>query len=81
MRAALDAIMRSARHVRLNLGRLEEVARLIPVSVASNWIDTFRDSDEHYQHNLPPLPIELTDLDLLRVVGRQRLSGLADLAA
>ena len=66
MRAALDAIMRSARHVRLNLGRLEEVARLIPVSVASNWIDTFRDSDEHYQHNLPPLPIELTDLDLLQ---------------
>jgi Potential Queuosine, Q, salvage protein family len=43
MRAALDAIMRDARHVRLN-----------------------RHSDEHYQHNLPPLPIELTDLDLLQ---------------
>jgi hypothetical protein len=66
MRAAVDAIMRNARHVRLNQHRLEEVARLIPVSIASNWIDTFRNSDEHYQHNLPPLPIELSDLDLLQ---------------
>jgi Potential Queuosine, Q, salvage protein family len=66
MLAALDAIMRHARHVRLNRHRLEDVARLIPVSIASSWIDTFRDSDEHYQHNLPPLPIELTDLDLLQ---------------
>jgi hypothetical protein len=66
MLAALDAIMRNARHVSLNRNRLEEVARLIPVSIASNWIDTFRNSDEHYQHNLPPLPIELTDLDLLQ---------------
>jgi hypothetical protein len=66
MLAAFDAIMRTARHVRLNRHRLEEVARLIPASIASNWIDGFRSSDEHYQHNLPPLPIDLTDHDLLQ---------------
>jgi hypothetical protein len=66
MLAALDVIMRNARHVRLNRHRLDEVARLIPVSIASNWIDAFRNSDEHYQHSLPPLPIDLTDLDLLQ---------------
>ena len=66
MREAVAAIIANARHIRINWQRLEEVARLIPDSIASKWIETYRDTDEHYQHNLPPLPIDLTEPDLLQ---------------
>jgi hypothetical protein len=66
MDQALQAILKEPRHVRINAARLEEVAARLPGSIASNWIDQYRTTDEHYQHNLPPLPIDLTDRDLLQ---------------
>jgi Queuosine salvage protein len=66
MREGLEAILRRPHHVRINAPRLEEVAQRIPGSIASHWIDRYRETDEHYQHNLPPLPIDLTDRDLLQ---------------
>jgi hypothetical protein len=70
MREGLAAIMRDAKHVRINTDRLAQVAQLIPASAASRWINAYRDAPEHYTSTLPPMPetgdIQLSDLDVLQ---------------
>jgi hypothetical protein len=66
MDRALATITTEPRHVRINWARLEEVAQRIPASLASNWLARYRDTDEHYHGDLPPLPADLTDRDLLQ---------------
>jgi hypothetical protein len=67
MQQALDAIARSPTHVRLNMARLEQVAAIMPDSIASNWYALYRNTEERYQHTLPPLPdMHLSDLDLIQ---------------
>jgi hypothetical protein len=67
MREGLAAVTRDPKHVRINKERLAQVAERLPISMASNWIEAYRHADEHYQHNLPPLPnMELSDLEVVQ---------------
>ena len=62
MRQALAAITSDPKHVRINAERLEQVAARIPTSIASGWVAKYQDTDEHYQGNLPPLPVDLNPM-------------------
>ncbi len=67
MREGLAAITRDPKHVRINRERLAQVAERLQTSLTSNWIAAYRNTDEHYQQSLPPLPdMHLSDLDLLQ---------------
>jgi hypothetical protein len=61
--ARIDEVIRNAKHVRLNIKRLEEVATRAPASMATQWIDAYRTADEHYR-SAPP--IQLSDLDQIQ---------------
>lgn len=63
MRARVAAVMKDARHVRIDPKRLEQVARIAPRSIETQWYTAFRRSEEHY---LEPLPVDLSDLDQLQ---------------
>ncbi len=61
--ARISDITRDPKHVRLNMKRLEDVAKRAPVSMATNWIDAYRTADEHYRA-APPL--HLSDIDQIQ---------------
>ena len=65
MQAQLAEIMKNPQHVRINRHRFEQVAALIPASIASRWYDAFQAADEHYKQ---PLPLHLNDRDWLHYV-------------
>lgn len=62
--ARIAEVTRNPKHVRLNLKRLEEVAKRAPASMATSWIDAYRVTDEHYRA-VPP--IQLSDLDQIQM--------------
>jgi hypothetical protein len=62
--ARIAEVTRNPKHVRLNVKRLEEVARRAPQSMATNWIDGYRTADEHYR-SAPP--IQLNDMDQIQM--------------
>ena len=61
--ARIAEVTRDPKHVRLNMKRLEEVAKRAPASMATNWIDAYRTADEHYR---AAPPIQLGDLDQIQ---------------
>jgi len=61
--ARIAEVTRNPKHVRLNMKRLEEVAKRAPASMATNWIDAYRTADEHYR---AAPPIQLSDLDQIQ---------------
>src|SRR6266550_192047 len=61
--ARIAEVTRDPKHVRLNVKRLEEVAKRAPASMATNWIDAYRTADEHYR---AAPPIQLSDLDQIQ---------------
>lgn len=64
MRAQVEAIVADPKHVRINWKRLDQVAAIAPASVASRWIDAYRETEEHYRE---PFPVELSELDRLQL--------------
>ena len=62
MREQLTAIARAPRHVRINVEKLAHVASIMPGSMASGWRAAYQSAEEHYQQ---PIPIHLTERDLL----------------
>jgi len=61
--AQINEVVKNAKHVRLNMPRLHAVAERIPASIATNWIDAFRNTEEHYR--AAPI-VELNDLEFIQ---------------
>jgi hypothetical protein len=62
MRALLAEVVANPQHIRIDRRVFEQVAALIPASIASGWYDAFQEEPEHYKQ---PLPLPLDDSDLL----------------
>jgi hypothetical protein len=62
-RARLAEVTRNPTHVKLNMKRLQEVATRVPGSIATKWIDAYKETDEHYRH--APL-VQLGELDQIQ---------------
>jgi putative queuosine salvage protein len=62
MREQLAAMVRAPKHVRINAEKLTHIASIMPGSMASGWRVAYQSTEEHYQQ---PIPIHLTERDLL----------------
>ncbi len=63
MDAQIAATTRDSQHVRIDQRRLDQVADVIPKSVASRWHEAFRYAEEHYRQ---PLSIDLNERDTIQ---------------